>query len=83
MAITYIIKSEKTMKFYVGSSHFCNPLKRLKEHNSGKVHYTKPGRPWNLIHFESFKTYTEARKRELFLKTGIGRKWIYNNFRNK
>ena len=70
------------MKFYVGSSHFNDESKRISDHNSGNVRYTKSGRPWKLIHLEIFDTYTEARKRELFLKTGIGRKWIYEQFRD-
>ena len=60
----------------MGSSHEENANSRLNSHNSGKTKSTKFGRPWVIIHEETFLTYTEARKRELFLKTGQGRKWI-------
>jgi putative endonuclease len=83
MAITYILRNNINKKFYIGSSHFDEPSERLREHNKGDVKSTKSARPWHVIHFEKFATYTEARKRENFLKTGVGRQWIYNEFRNK
>ena len=76
VATTYILKSLKTNKHYIGSSHENSAITRLKSHNSGKTKSTKFGRPWVIIHQESFSTCTEARKRELFLKSGQGRKWI-------
>ena len=81
MAITYVLRSKKNEKFYIGSSRFNDPDKRLKSHNAGKVRSTKSGRPWYIVHIEYFETYTEARKRENFLKSGVGRKWIYKQFR--
>jgi len=38
----------------------------------------------SLVHREkeNFETYAEARKRENFLKSGVGRKWIYSHFRD-
>jgi len=83
MASIYIIRSLKTRRIYIGSSHFDDSSVRLKEHNKGDVKSTKSGRPWAIIHSEHFKTYTEARKRENFLKTGVGRKWIHKNFDNR
>jgi len=79
MAITYIIFSQKTDRIYIGASHEDNVSNRLKAHNSGKVRSTKFGKPWKLIRMEKFHTYTEARKREIFLKTGVGRNWLKNN----
>src|SRR3989344_6274561 len=79
MAIVYILFSETTNKIYTGSSHENDFSVRLKSHNAGKVRSTKFGKPWKLIHKEDFLTYNEARKRELFLKTGAGRNWIKNS----
>ena len=76
MPCVYILQSQKTNKFYIGSSHEDTADIRLKSHNSGKTRSTKFGRPWVIIHQESFSSYTEARKKELFLKSGQGRKWI-------
>jgi putative endonuclease len=51
-----------------------NKEKRLPEHNKGKVAYSKGRRPWKIIYYEEYKTRTEARKRELFLKSNQGEK---------
>jgi putative endonuclease len=61
-------------KRYVGSSKDIE--NRLSEHNKGKSKFTKSGIPWKLIYKESFSTLSEARKREKFLKTGVGRKML-------
>ena len=79
MACIYVIYSKTRKKTYTGSSHDDNPSDRLKSHNYGKTRSTKNGKPWMIIHIENFDNYTEARKRELFLKSGVGRKWIKEN----
>ena len=48
----------------------------MDAHNKGKTKSTKSGKPWILMYYENFPDYTQARKRELFLKTGQGRKFI-------
>jgi len=68
----YILQSQITGRLYIGSTR--NVSLRLKAHNAGRVRSTKAGKPYLLIHSESFDTYTEARKREHFLKSGVGRK---------
>jgi len=83
MASVYVIRSFKTRKIYIGSSHFDDLSVRLKEHNKGDVKSTKFGRPWNILYSEHFETYTEARKREIFLKTGFGRKWLHEKIDKK
>jgi len=80
MAITYILFSKTINKFYVGSSRDEELTSRLNSHNQGKVKSTKHGRPWLVITIEHLNNYTDARKRENFLKSGIGRKWIKENF---
>lgn len=74
MYFVYVLFSHKLNKRYIGSSH--NVEKRLIEHNLGKSKFTKAGIPWKLIYKESFLTNKEARKRELFLKSGVGRKFL-------
>ena len=74
MYFVYVLYSKKLNKRYVGSSHDVNS--RLNEHNNGKSKFTKAGVPWKLIYQESYPTNSEARKRELFLKSGAGRKFI-------
>ena len=80
MAITYILFSKSKNQFYVGSSHADDLVFRIKAHNSGKVKSTKSGKPWVEIAKELFNSYTDARKREIFLKSGVGRKWLKEQF---
>jgi predicted GIY-YIG superfamily endonuclease len=46
-----------------------------------KIMFTRGGRPWILVHVEECGTISEARKRELHLKSGIGRAWLDSKFR--
>ena len=74
MFYVYIIRSKRTGKLYKG---FTDDLQnRFKLHNIGKVKSTKSGRPWELLHYQAFKNKTDARREELFLKTGQGRERI-------
>ncbi|HSA83732.1 MAG TPA: GIY-YIG nuclease family protein [Patescibacteria group bacterium] len=74
MFYTYVLKSISYGTRYVGSAEDVN--KRLIEHNAGKVRYTKGRRPWKLIYKESYKSRSEAMKREKFLKSGQGRNFL-------
>ena len=73
MYFVYIIKSLSTKKFYTGITS--NVDRRLKEHNKSDTKTTRSGKPWILVHSESFATRLEARQRELFLKSGSGREY--------
>ena len=82
MPCVYILQSQLNTRFYVGSSREDTAITRLARHNSGQVRSTKSFRPWELAHQEKFINYTDARKRENFLKMGVGRLWIKENFKN-
>jgi putative endonuclease len=70
----YVIKSLVDGDLYTGS---CEDVeKRLHVHNSGKVRSTKSRKPFVLVYKEICDTRTEARKRENYLKSGIGRKYL-------
>ncbi|HUI31127.1 MAG TPA: GIY-YIG nuclease family protein [Candidatus Acidoferrales bacterium] len=75
MSWVYVLWSEKLQKRYVGSTER-SPEERLKDHNKKKTTFTARGTTWVLVHVESYPTLVEARKRESFLKTGVGRKWL-------
>ena len=70
----YILKSEKTRKYYVGSTN--NIARRLERHNRGKVLSTKSETPWEMIYSEKFDTLSKARKRELQIKNWKSRSAI-------
>jgi len=74
MYTTYVLRSLKNGRLYVGSTN--NLDRRLYEHNSGQSAYTRSTRPFVLVYFEEFETRIEAVRRELELKTGQGRQWL-------
>ncbi len=51
MAAAYILKSQSTGKFYVGSA--LNLDQRLAEHQRGHSPYTRNRGPWALAYFET------------------------------
>ncbi|MDD4995067.1 MAG: GIY-YIG nuclease family protein [Patescibacteria group bacterium] len=70
MFTTYILKSLKNGKHYIG--HTNDMPARLERHNQGRVKSTKNGRPWELIYSEIFKTKSEANRREFEIKSYKG-----------
>jgi len=70
----YVLKSLKDEKLYTGISRDIE--KRLKEHNSGMTKSTKLRRPFKIIYKETFENRINARKREKYLKSGIGREFL-------
>ncbi len=74
MYTAYILRSEQDGSYYKGS---CKDLdRRLKQHNRGAVRSTKGKRPWVAHYSEDFDTKTEALKRERFLKSRSGYRWL-------
>jgi putative endonuclease len=74
MIFVYVIKSQKNKFRYTGITE--NLDRRLTEHNSGKNDSTSFYKPFDLIYTEKYKDYKEARRREKFLKSGQGRKFL-------
>jgi putative endonuclease len=74
MFFVYVLLSQKANRRYVG---MCGDLdKRLSQHNGGYNKSTKAYRPWIRVYSESFETRVEARNREKYLKSGIGREYL-------
>ena len=74
MITVYAILSEVNGDIYVGMSK--DAEKRLKEHNAGKNRYTKGLRPWKNLYRELQPDWEAARKREKYLKSGIGKEFL-------
>ncbi len=70
----YIIQSEKTGKYYTGSSE--DPNKRLQQHNWSRTPSTKSGIPWKLVYTKKFETRSEAVIKEYAIKKKKSRKYI-------
>jgi putative endonuclease len=73
-AAAYVLRGGDGAYLYKGSCR--NLVERLKDHRAGRVSRTKNGRPLSLVYFEMYEDYTNARRRELFFKTGQGREFI-------
>jgi len=62
MYTVYIIYSKKIDKYYIGFSS--DVTDRLRRHNSKSKGFTFAGRPWVLVHSETFLIKKEAAARE-------------------
>ncbi len=74
MFYTYVLKSKKDNKLYVGLSR--DLRKRLARHNDGLVPSTKHRRPLELVYYEACLNEERSVKRELYFKTGFGRRFL-------
>ncbi|HED06936.1 MAG TPA: GIY-YIG nuclease family protein [Ignavibacteria bacterium] len=70
----YVLKSINFDKSYVGFTNNLN--RRLTEHNKGKSKYTNIYKPWKVVYKEEYNTRKEARKREKYLKSSAGRRFL-------
>ncbi len=78
MSTVYVLQSIRDGKTYVGSTD--NFEKRLLQHETGKVIFTKNRRPFHVLFTEEFDTLKKARKRELWYKSGAGRRKLKEYF---
>ncbi len=72
MYYVYILKSTKINRTYVGYSNDWE--RRLTEHNSGQSRATKNRGPFEIFLIEKFETAAEAKRKELWWKSGAGRR---------
>jgi len=63
----YILQSDKTGKFYVGSTGDLED--RLIRHFNGRSIATKHGGPWKLVFTEEYNSRQEAFHREMEIKS--------------
>ncbi len=66
MFYCYILYSEKSDKYYIGSTGDLEG--RLQRHNTSNHGFTSNGKPWKIMYFETFETKQEAITREFQLK---------------
>lgn len=66
-------------RWYIGSTK--DLQKRILTHNSGKNKSTKHGIPWKVIYCEISVNIKDARAREKYLKSGMGRRYLKNRLK--
>ncbi len=72
----YFAKSLKNGKIYVGFTPK-HAEERVIEHNLGSNHWSKANKPLKLIYFETYCCEKDARLREKYFKSGIGKRVKY------
>ncbi|MDO8570007.1 MAG: GIY-YIG nuclease family protein [Candidatus Daviesbacteria bacterium] len=70
----YVIQSEKDGSLYKGLTN--NLERRLKQHNQNKSQSTKGKSPYRLVYFEECLDRIEARIKEKYFKSGVGREFL-------
>ncbi len=74
MYYVYAIKSLIRIYIYVGLTEMVE--RRVGQHNKGENRSTKAYKPFKLIYTETFETRVEAREKEKYLKSGIGKNFL-------
>jgi putative endonuclease len=67
----YVLHNSLKKFLYIGYSE--NLKERIASHNSGKNKSTKSYIPLDLVHYEAYRNMTDAKRRELYLKSNRGR----------
>jgi len=75
----YVLCSKKNKRWYTGFT--VDLRKRFKEHNNNKVGWTKNRGPFELIYYEACKNIIDARSREKYLKSGVGKRFLKNRLK--
>ncbi|MDD5575109.1 MAG: GIY-YIG nuclease family protein, partial [Candidatus Omnitrophica bacterium] len=76
---TYVLRCKKTNTFYTGAAN--NLEKRFEEHKKGLVFYTSLRRPVEFIYFEACLNKDDAYRRERYLKSGMGKRYLRNRLK--
>ena len=79
MYYTYVLINRKDYTWYTGFTH--DLKKRILEHNQGLNFSTKSKRPWYLIYYEACVNEKDAKAREKYLKSGMGKRYIKNRLK--
>ena len=74
MHYVYVLRSLKDGKLYTGYSSSLRD--RIAAHHTGAVQATRYRRPLLLVYYEAYLSPKDAKARELFLKSGSGKRFI-------
>jgi putative endonuclease len=80
MYYTYVLRSEKDGKMYLGYTK--NLQLRFKLHCDGKVESTKNRRPLVLVYYEACLSQQDATHREGYFKTYRGKMFLRNRLKS-
>jgi putative endonuclease len=75
----YVLHSESDRMFYTGCT--ADLKARLEDHSAGRVPATKLRRPLRLVYYEASDSALDAFRRERYLKTSYGKRYLKNRLR--
>jgi putative endonuclease len=76
LTYTYVLRSDSDGDWYTGSTGDLRA--RLRLHAEGRVRSTASRQPCRLIYYEACINRSDAFRRERFLKTGKGKRFLRN-----
>ncbi len=76
----YVLKSLRDKKRYIGMTS--DLRRRFQEHQQGKNVSTAPRLPFELIYYEACLSYTDAKRRERYMKTSDGSRSLAKRLRD-
>ncbi len=76
----YLLRSLKDNNYYTGYTN--NLENRINDHQNGRVQSTKHRLPFELVYFEGCLNQQDATRREKYLKTTYGKRYIKNRIKN-
>jgi len=80
MYYTYVLLSSKDERFYTG---YTRDLKLgFEQHSKGEVESTGDRRPFELIYYEACIDQKDAFKREKYLKTYHGKRYLQRRLKS-
>jgi len=80
MFYVYVLKSLIDSGLYIGCT--ADLKNRMKAHTSGRIVSTKKRLPIDLIYYEACLNKRDAFRREKYLKTTYGRRYLKNRLKD-
>jgi putative endonuclease len=74
----YVLEGDEGRFHYVGMA--LDVIRRFGDHAAGKVRSTKAHRPLSIVYSEVVGSLQAARRREKYLKSSAGRRWLRKKF---
>ena len=75
----YILQSKKDNRWYTG--YTADLRKRFSQHQANLHGWTKNRGPFELIYYEACKNEVDAKSREKYLKSGMGKRYLINRLK--
>ena len=79
MFYVYVIQSTRDKRWYTG--YTADLRKRFNQHNENITGWTKGRGPFTLIYYEACNNQQDAKSREQYLKSGMGRRYLKNRLK--